>query len=295
MSDTSKPMHTREEKIRLVKWIFGQPLIFVITALILFIIFVPVLLLTPEKASSFIFGIEFKLIVYAVNILVTVVIVNRFLKFPFRKMISYERPFSFRYLAIGFFPIFILLLGTAFIEKTLRPDDYAFSLRQGWPVDFLLTFVFVVPAALFEELLFRAYVAYFLKDRLEKRPLQKLFYCLASASFFAVLHVWNPEVRGSGAVYAMLFYFSMGFALMAIYLRTEGIEASWGLHVANNLVAAWFFSYEDSVLVTNAVFTKKGGIDGFSLLGPVICITISTLIIVVCSRKKPSLKKDETI
>jgi membrane protease YdiL (CAAX protease family) len=133
------------------------------------------------------------------------------------------------------------------------------------------------------------------KDTLEKRPKQTLFYCLASAAVFAILHFQNPEVHGSGAVYAMVFYFIMGFALMAVYLRTEGIEASLGIHIANNLVSAWFFTYDNSVLTTNALFTQKGEIGPLSLFQAVFCAVISTIIVLVCKRRLPSSKSAEKL
>ena len=287
MSNIRKPMYAKEEMGRLLKWFFGLPLIFVI--------YIVLSLVMPARAEGRRLQLLLNIISYVVFIMVTVVVVTRFLKFPLKKMISPARPFSGRLLVIGFVPMFALCLGTSFLWKALQPDMFAFSLQEGWQVDFCLTFVLLVLAAFLEELLCRAYIAFFVKDTLEKRPKQTLFYCLASAAVFAILHFQNPEVHGSGAVYAMVFYFIMGFALMAVYLRTEGIEASLGIHIANNLVSAWFFTYDNSVLTTNALFTQKGEIGPLSLLQAVFCAVISTIIVLVCKRRLPSSKSAEKL
>ena len=77
----------------------------------------------------------------------------------------------------------------------------------------------------------------------------------------------------------------MGFSLMAITLKTKGIEAALGIHIANNLISAWLFSYDDAVLTTNAVFTHHNNIGPIMIIQSVICITISALVVVRFTRK----------
>ena len=285
MSDIKKPLYAKEEMGRMVKWFFGLPLIFVIYILLS--------LLMPAGAASLRMMLGMNIISYIVFILVTVLVVSRFLKFPFRKMIASERSFSARYLALGFFPMFCLCLGTSFLWKALQPEAFVFSLQPGWPLDFALSMALVILAAFLEEVLCRAYVAYFVKDTLETRPGKKLIYCLASAALFAILHFQNPEVHGAGAVYAMVFYFIIGFALMAVYLKTKGIEVVLGIHIANNLTSAWFFTYANSALTTNAIFTQTTEIGALSLLQAVFCIVASIMIIHLCLRKTPSINSAE--
>ena len=287
MSEIKKPMYVREEMGRLVKWFFGLPLMFIIHLILS--------LFLPMKADSWRMVFVLNIINYIVFIAVCVVVITRFLKFPFGKMLASDRSFSIKLLAIGFAPMFALCLGTSFLWKGLQPEQFEFSLRSGWPVDFALSLALVILAAFLEEVLCRAYVAFFIKDELEKRPRQKLFYCLGSAALFSILHFQNPEANGPGAIYAMVFYFIMGFALMAIYLKTEGIEASLGIHVANNLVSAWFFTYCSPVLKTNALFTQKSEIGPLSLLQAVFCVAASTVIVLTCSRKTPSVNSSETL
>lgn len=287
MSEIKKPMYAREEMGRLVKWFFGLPLMFVIHLVLS--------LFMPRSTDSPRMVFVFNIISYIVFIAVAAVVVSRFLKFPFSKMLSCGRPFSVKNLCIGFSVMLVLCLGTSFLWKALQPDTFRFSLQSGWPVDFALSLALVILAAFLEEILCRAYVAFFVKDELEKRPKQTLFYCLASAALFAILHFQNPEVHGSSAVYAMLFYFIMGFALMAIYLKTEGLEASLGIHIANNLASAWFFTYGNSVLKTNAIFTQSGEIGPLSLVQAVFCTAVASVIVLMCLRKAPSTNSAEKL
>lgn len=285
MKNIRKPMYGKEEMGRLLKWFFGLPLIFVI--------YIVLSMIMPARADGRRMVLILNIISYIIFIMVTVVVVKRFLKFPFGKLIASERQFSGKYLTIGFWSMFVLCLGTSFLWKALEPEKFTYSLQQGWPVDFLLSFVLLILAAFLEELLCRAYIAYFVKDDLEKRPRQSLIYCLSSAIVFTILHFQNPEVHGSGAIYAMVFYFIMGFALMAVYLRTGGIEAALGIHIANNLVSAWFFTYGDAALRTNAIFTQTSEIGPLTLLQAVFCTVISTVIVLACSRQPSSNSPDK--
>ncbi|MBP5163039.1 MAG: CPBP family intramembrane metalloprotease [Spirochaetales bacterium] len=276
-----KPMYAKEGMGRLVKWFFGLPLIF--------IIYIILSMVMPHGQADQRIRLLFNIISYIVFIAVTIVVVVRFLKFPFMKMISQGMNVRIKPMLIGFCAMFALGAGTTFIWKAVSPGSFTFSLQSGWPLDFLLSFVLVGLAAFLEEILCRSYVAYFVKDDLETRPKQKLYYCLASAVVFTIFHFQNPEVHGSQAVYAMVFYFIMGFALMAVTLRTRGIEAAIGIHLANNLVNAWLFTYKDAALITNAVYTHSNNIGPWMLVQTVFCVVLSS-VAVILSSEKPAAK-----
>lgn len=279
MSDRKirRPMYAKEGMGRLVKWFFGLPLIF--------IIYIILSLVMPHGQMGQRLKIVLNIISYMVFIMVTVVVVSRFLKFPFRKMISEGGQVRFRMIAVGFAAMFILGAGSTFIWMALSPGDFTYTLKSGWPLDFLLAFILVALAAFLEEILCRSYVAYFVKDDMETRGRQKLWYCLASAVVFTIFHFQNPEVQGPQAIYAMVFYFIMGFALMAVTLRTRGIEAAFGIHLANNLVNAWLFTYKDAALITNAVYTHANNIGPWMLVQTVVCVVLSSLAAMYCAKK----------
>jgi len=272
-----KPMYAKEDMGRLVKWFFGYPLIF--------IIYLVLSLVLPRASSGTRMTLVLNVISYIIFLMSFYVVVSRFLKFPVIKMINQSQVVSYRNLLMGFLTMFILGAGTTFIWMAIRPQNFSFTLARNWPLDFLLSFALVVLAALLEELMCRSYIAYFVNDQMAETPKQKLIYCLASAVVFTIFHFQNPETVGSQAIYAMIFYFVMGFALMAVTLRTKGIEAALGIHIANNLITAWLFTYDDAVMTTNAVFTHHNNIGPVMIIQSVICITISALVVVRFTRK----------
>ena len=273
-----KPIYGREKMGRLVKWFFGLPLIF--------IIYIILTMVMPHREMGQRMSIFLNIISYAAFIMVTIVVVSRFLKFPFLKMLSGGMTFRARPFGIGFAAMAVAGAGSTFIRMAVSPEDFTYTLRSGWPVDFLLAFVLVALAAFLEEILCRAYVAYFVSDDMETRGKQKLYYCLASAVVFTVFHFQNPEVQGPQAIYAMVFYFIMGFALMAVTLRTGGIEAAVGIHLANNLVNAWLFTYKDAALITNAVWTHSNNIGPAMVVQTVICIVLSCVAVILATGRK---------
>lgn len=271
-----KPMYAKEEMGRLVKWFFGFPLIF--------IIYLVLSLLMPRTSSSMRMSLFLNIISYTVFLCATAVVVSRFLKFPLKKMINQDQVFSKRPFILGFATMFILGAGSTFIWMAIKPENFTYSLQSQWPLDFLLSLILVILAALLEELLCRSYIAYFVNDDMPTTPKSKLVYCFASAVVFTIFHFQNPEISGSQAIYAMVFYFIMGFALMAVTLRTKGIEAALGIHIANNLVNAWLFTYDDAVLSTNAVFTQHNSIGPVMVIQSVFCIAISVIVVVRSSK-----------
>ena len=272
-----RPMYAKEGMSRLVKWFFGLPLIF--------IMYIILSMVMPHGEMGQRLKIVLNIISYLVFIMVTVVVVSRFLKFPFMKMVSESGSIKVRPLVVGFASMFVLGAGSTFIWMAISPADFTYTLQSGWPLDFLLAFILVALAAFLEEILCRSYVAYFVSDNMESRPRQKLWYCLASAVVFTIFHFQNPEVQGAQAIYAMVFYFIMGFALMAVTLKTRGIEAALGIHLANNLVNAWLFTYRDAALITNAVYTHSNNIGPWMLVQTVMCVVLSSLAVMLSTKR----------
>ena len=273
-----KPMYAKEDMGRLVRWFFGYPLIF--------IIYLVLSLLLPRSTTGMRMTLGLNIISYAIFLMSAALVISRFLKFPLRKLVNQNQTFCYRNLMTGFVSTFILGAGTTFIHMAIRPQDFTYSLGRLWPVDFLLAFVLVVLAALLEEVLCRSYIAYFVNDTMAEKPRQKIIYCLVSALVFTIFHFQNPEIVGKQAIYAMMFYFVMGFALMAVTLKTKGIEAALGIHIANNLVSAWLFTYDNAALATNAVFTQHNNIGPMMVIQSVFCIAISVFLVIRFSPKE---------
>lgn len=265
-----KPMYPKEKMSRLAKWFFGIPLIYTLWR------FFSVAM--PSYAESPRMEILLNIISYALFIVLALLVVQRFLNFPAKRMLGEDGKLDWRGFAVSFSVMLGVQLAMNFIAMAVNPQDFKYTLdAQGWILDWTLALVLVVAAAFLEELLTRAYIAHFVNDDMETRPLNMLYYCLASAVVFAIAHFSNPEVAGPGAFYAMAFYFMMGFVLMFVTLRTRNIGAALGIHIANNLVNAWFFTYDNAAVKTNALYTQANNEGPMLLVQAAVSLAVCTL------------------
>lgn len=265
-----KPMYQKERMSRLAKWFFGIPLIYTLWR------FFSVAM--PSYADSPRMEILLNIISYALFIAIAILVVQRFLNFPAKRMLGEDGKLDWRGFAVGFSAMLGVQLAMNFIAMAANPQDFKYTLdAQGWILDWTLALVLVVAAAFLEELLTRAYIAHFVNDDMETRPLNMLYYSLASAVVFAIAHFSNPEVAGPGAFYAMAFYFMMGFVLMFVTLRTRSMGAALGIHIANNLVNAWFFTYDNATVKTNALYTQANNEGPMLLVQAAISLAVCTL------------------
>ena len=271
-----KPIYAREEMSRLVKWFFGLPLIYVAWVVVSFVM--------PSFSTGYRMELLLNIMSYCAFILIALAVIKYFLKFPLAKLFSENGRMDFKGLLIGFGVMFVTTLATSFINMWLSPSQFTYTLSSGWVLDWILALGLVIVAAILEELLTRAYIAYFVQDSMETRPRWVLVYCLASGLLFAIAHFSNPEVAGSSAFYAMGFYFMMGFTLMLVTLKTHSIGAAIGIHIANNLVNAWFFSYSDAVVKTNAIFTQASSAGPLLLVEAAICLLLCVLALKVANQ-----------
>lgn len=278
-----KPMYQKEKMSRLAKWFFGIPLIYTLWR------FFSVAM--PSYAESPRMEILLNIISYALFIAIALLVVQRFLNFPAKRMLGEDGKLDWRGFAVGFSAMLGVQLAMNFIAMAVNPQDFKYTLdAQGWILDWTLALVLVVAAAFLEELLTRAYIAHFVNDDMETRPLNRLYYCLASAVVFTIAHFSNPEVAGPGAFYAMAFYFMMGFVLMLVTLRTRSMGAALGIHIANNLVNAWFFTYDNAAVKTNALYTQANNEGPMLLVQAAISLAICTLA-VLYHRPMPQSKE----
>ena len=265
-----KPMYQKEKMSRLAKWFFGIPLIYTLWMFLSIVM--------PSYAESPRMEILLNIISYALFITIALLVIQRFLNFPAKRMLGEDGRLDWKGFAIGFAVMLGVQLAMNFIAMAVSPQNFKYTLdAQGWLIDWALALVLVVAAAFLEELLTRAYIAHFVNDDMETRPLNMLYYCLASAVVFAIAHFSNPEVAGPGAFYAMAFYFMMGFVLMLVTLRTRSIGAALGIHIANNIVNAWFFTYDNAAVKTNALYTQANNEGPMLLVQAAVSLAVCTL------------------
>ena len=117
------------------------------------------------------------------------------------------------------------------VQYFFHRDYYSFSFS---PVEWLkllpAALIFILPQIMLEETFFRGYLikggTLFMGN-----PLIPL---LSVSLLFGLLHSANPEVTRYGAAIMMPQYIGMGLFLAYLSWRTDGLELSMGVHMANN-------------------------------------------------------------
>lgn len=137
-----------------------------------------------------------------------------------------------------------------------------------------------------EEIIFRGY----LNQAIENISGNKWFAFLVTSLLFMSLHLSNPEALSGAEAgtlpLVMSSYFFFGFAACLLLLIDDGLESAIGLHVANNLFAAIFVNYENSVLPTPSVFQIKTSAQFDSLL---LIFTLGLIVLTLYAlRSKPA-------
>lgn len=137
----------------------------------------------------------------------------------------------------------------------LRSGDIRFQFDAGaFLVLLVVVAVFLIWQTTAEELFFRGYLLQWFGKKRWRNP---VFLGALSGFLFAVPHLANPEVRGAEGVvffFGFLTYFSVGFALGFVSVRSGTIELAIGAHFVNNLVNVLFITVETSALGATAVF-----------------------------------------
>jgi CAAX amino terminal protease family. len=153
---------------------------------------------------------------------------------------------------------------------------------RGFHPGMLLSALFIPFQTLTEEVLFRLFpLLLALRLGLEKKSV-KWGMVILSGTFFALLHLSNPEAVYEGA---MLYYLLWGFFSAFIAIQSGGIEATFALHTANNLFAAVMLTYPDSVLPQTALFTRSSFYTAKELIAfELISFVIISIIVCLTSR-----------
>ena len=155
-------------------------------------------------------------------------------------------------LAAKSFAVVLALLGVSLVLQLLiapasvryTPPDTAFFALA-------LVGVLVLPfQALTEEVLFRGYLTQ-LTGRLTRSRLLRV---AVPATLFTLAHTGNPEMTHD-AIWAVATYALAGVYLGILVARTNGLEASFGLHFASNLFVLLIASPSVSVFPARGLFT----------------------------------------
>ncbi|MBT8221439.1 MAG: CPBP family intramembrane metalloprotease [Bacteroidia bacterium] len=154
----------------------------------------------------------------------------------------------------GFAVWFGLLLLGEIVGYVMDPDNYEWQFELQHFIPLVLITVILLPIqTTFEEVFTRGYLLQGFSMIFKNRwvPL------LLTALFFGALHMANPEVSEYGTSIMFFNYAGTGFLLAAIALMDDGLEIPIGMHAANNIFGSLFVTFDDSALLTNAIFSLK--------------------------------------
>lgn len=101
----------------------------------------------------------------------------------------------------------------------------------------------------FEEIFFRGFLLQFFGKVTQKG----IYLVCVTGILFGALHLMNPEIEQLG-FFAVIYYVVSGLFTTLIAILDNGIELSWGFHLANNLFGIIIVTNEWQVLQTDALF-----------------------------------------
>ncbi|MDR3572656.1 MAG: type II CAAX endopeptidase family protein [Anaerolineaceae bacterium] len=172
---------------------------------------------------------------------------------PFKTLITPQPRIAWRRMLLsGGLWFLISAIGDLVTALWVTPGNYSWSFNPIKFIPFAILSVILIPIqSSTEELVFRGYLMQAF-SLLTKHPWIPL---VVSSVLFASLHSANPEVATYGFAWMIPIYLGMGLLLGWITQYTGGLEASMGLHIANNLYAGLIVTFPDSAIVSPAVFT----------------------------------------
>jgi membrane protease YdiL (CAAX protease family) len=149
--------------------------------------------------------------------------------------------------------------------------------------DFILLLILsiaIVPIQTgFEEILIRGFTMQ-LFARFVKIPIVVV---LMSAGIFLILHLGNPEVDSMGYV-ALVYYLLSGIMTAIIAVMDDGLELSWGFHIANNFFAILIVTSDTNALRTDAIYLDTSPQQAMGLETLIVPVLFFPLFVFILSR-----------
>ncbi|MEJ5241630.1 MAG: type II CAAX endopeptidase family protein [Anaerolineales bacterium] len=187
---------------------------------------------------------------------------------PIRTLITAAPRPRLRRIAQGFGYWLILMILASLVEAWLYRGRYTLSFPPEW-WRFLLPALILIPIQTStEEVFFRGYLLQALGLKIRNLPLL----ILLSGFFFALPHIFNPEVSVSFWP-VMGSYFLTGAFTAWITLRDGGLELALGMHAANNLYAL-IANYPNSAINIPSIFAIRELDAVYGLIAQIIACVI---------------------
>lgn len=182
------------------------------------------------------------------------------LQISFKQLITNNKKYCKSYFFITMVISFIYLLLYMIIANAIGYKIIEYNIV---PLKLRIIMIILVIAitpfqSALEELLFRALLLRATIGKYEiTNKIQSFIGSFICGIIFLIVHLRNPEIEAYRN-FAMLYYFTFGFASAFITLYFRTVEISIALHITNNLFVGLISNYSDSALQTSSLFNEVG-------------------------------------
>lgn len=192
----------------------------------------------------------FNMIPFCFGLLAIIISSRVIFKRPFRTFLTARSRFDFKRFLFSFSLWSILILVSFFITFI----DFNHHLIWNFQSDkffylLLIAILFVPIQTGFEEVLFRGFLLQFFGKIMHRG----IYLILINGLLFGALHMMNPEIDKLGS-FAVVYYIVSGIFTAFITVMDDGLELSWGFHLANNLFGIIIVTNNWQVIRTDALF-----------------------------------------
>lgn len=206
-----------------------------------------------------------------IAMLIVAIPVTRWLhKRPFKTVLTNRPKFDFRLALIAggvFFGIQMVFLVVGLVTDP-ESLELVFDASRYWP--FLILALILTPfQCLAEEVLFRGYLVQGIGLVVSKT----LWRLLLPSLLFVAIHSANGDML-TGGVWAAVTYFVLGLYLAWLAFRFDGLEASWGVHTANNLFVFTIATTEGAGMPFATIFYGPKPSYESGLIGVIIALVV---------------------
>lgn len=203
------------------------------------------------------------------------------LEIPFKELItnnkSYSKPYFFITICISLSYLFIYMVIANIVGyKTVVYNSVPLNDR----IIMILLVLLITPLqSALEELLFRAMLLKGLIGKYDaSNKVKTMIACIVCGLIFLAVHLRNPEIEAYKS-FAIIYYFTFGFASAFITLYFKTVEISIALHIANNLFVGLISNYSSSALKTLSFFSEVDNSAHYFDLVIVLLMFITTYLI----------------
>jgi len=143
-------------------------------------------------------------------------------------------------LRFGFNALFFKYLGVLILFKIILTLMFDNSFNPDLPRMSILYILIFLLLPFFEELFFRFYVFYKLKNYSTTGKI------IISALLFAIAHIWKPQI-------GLLYIFLFGVIFASYYAKSKNLLMVYLLHLINNVIALFFIDKQDLSIIISTL------------------------------------------